>query len=320
MNKIFLGEASDILSTAIPPESVDLTITSPPYDKLRDYNGYKFDSKEIIKALYAVTKKGGVCVWVVGDAVIKGGESGTSFRQALQFIDTGWILHDTMIYEKNGAAYPPNDKSTRYGQIFEYMFVFSKGKIKTANLIKDKPNRWAGHTTFGNNTERTRNGELKKRKSRGEMIVQPFGYRNNIWRYNNGYGYTTKDKWAYEHPAMFPEELAKDHILSWSNEGDTVLDPMCGAGTTLKMAKQLKRNYIGIDLSEKYCKLAQKRVQDGTISESPETNKGEGDTQTSSKGEYAREHIPIWSTDSSQPTGGISSTDNKEDFLEGGSD
>lgn len=241
---------------------MDLVVTSPPYDNLRSYQGYSFDYKAIIKELWRVIKEGGVVVWVVGDAVIKGSESGTSFRQALAFIEQGFRLHDTMIYEKNGAAYPASAKSNRYSQIFEYMFVFSKGAPKTCNLICDKKNNWAGWGTFGANSERQKDGGIKKR---GEFVVKDVSPRNNIWKINNGFGYTTKDKWAYEHPAMFPEQLAKDHILTWSSINDTVLDPMCGSGTVLKMSKLLNRNYIGIDISEEYCKLAQKRVDSVTL-------------------------------------------------------
>lgn len=255
---IHQGNCVDIMSTW-DKDFVDLTVTSPPYDNLRSYKGYSFDYKSVIKELYRVTKKGGVAVWVVGDAVVKGGETGTSFRQALEFIDTGWLLHDTMIYEKNGAAYPANEKSNRYSQVFEYMFVFSKGKPKTHNLICDKPNKWAGFSNFGTNSGRGKDGVLKKQNT---FVIKDFSPRNNIWKINNGFGYTTKDKFAYEHPAMFPESLARDHIITWSNPGDTVLDPFCGSGTTLKMAKELGRQYIGVDISPEYCEISKKRVNE----------------------------------------------------------
>jgi len=257
MSEIFCGKAEDVLKEKVADESIDLTVTSPPYDNLRKYQGYSFAVQTIIAELYRVTKKGGVVVWVVGDAVIKGGESGTSFRQALAFIEAGWLLHDTMIYEKNGAAYPASAKSNRYSQVFEYMFVFSKGKPKTHNLICDKANKWAGFGTFGQNSERQADSTIKKR---GEFVVKDFSPRNNIWRINNGFGYTTKDKYAYEHPAMFPEALARDHIITWSNPGDWILDPMAGAGTTLKQADLLGRNYIGIEMSPEYIEICKKRV------------------------------------------------------------
>lgn len=130
--------------------SIDLTVTSPPYDDLRNYKGYSFDFENIAKELYRVTKTGGILVWIVGDATSKGSESGTSFRQALYFKECGFNLHDTMIYEKNSSSFPAARTSKRYTQIFEYMFVFCKGKIRNdISLLCDKPNKWAGHTNWG---------------------------------------------------------------------------------------------------------------------------------------------------------------------------
>lgn len=255
LNKVICGDSALILAS-IPSGSIDLTVTSPPYDDIRDYNGYKFTEEAIIKELFRVTKSGGVVVWVVGDAVIKGSESGSSFRQALKFMEHGFKLHDTMIYEKNTSSFPASKNGTRYTQIFEYMFVFCKDKIKTVNLISDKPNKWAGHTNWGKNTNRLKNGELQETSD--IKPVPDFSPRNNIWKYNVGKGFNSKDKESHEHPAIFPEQLAEDHILSWSNEGDIVLDPFSGSGTTLKMAKKNGRQYIGIDISAEYCELAEK--------------------------------------------------------------
>ena len=175
---IYHGDCREIL-----PElpAVDLVLTSPPYDDLREYSGKGFDFKTVIDSIIPMLGGGSVCVWVVGDAVIDGSESGNSFRQALRFINGGLSLHDTMIYEKNGAAYPANDKSNRYTQIFEYMFVMSNGKPKTTNLLRDKFNIWAGSGTFGQNSERQRDGEIKKR---GKFIVPPYSIRNNIFIFN----------------------------------------------------------------------------------------------------------------------------------------
>jgi len=254
--KILCGACQTVMATS-PEESVDLTVTSPPYDNIREYKGYCFEKEdfdEIVKQLYRVTKKGGVVVWIVGDATMKGSETGTSFRQALGFMTGGFKLHDTMIYEKNTSSFPARRTGKRYTQIFEYMFVFCKGKIKTGNLICDKPNKWAGHTNWGKNTQRGKDGKLKETKD--IKPVPDFSPRNNIWRYNVGKGFNSKDKESHNHPAIFPEKLAEDHILSWSNEGDTVLDPFMGSGTTCKMAKKNARKYIGIDISEEYCKLA----------------------------------------------------------------
>jgi len=222
---------------------IDLVVTSPPYDNLRKYNGYDFDFESIAKELYRVIKDGGVLVWVVGDATHKGSESGTSFKQALFFKEIGFRLHDTMIYEKNSASYPAHRKSTRYTQIFEYMFVFCKDGIKTHNLICDKKNKWAGYKDFS--------GKLKN-------PVPEFSPRNNIWKYTTSFNDKTN------HPAVFPEELAQDHILTWSNEGDLVYDPFMGSGTTAKMSILNNRNWIGSEISSEYCEIANKRIEEVT--------------------------------------------------------
>jgi len=243
----------------MPDCFIDLTVTSPPYDNLRDYNCYSFDFESIAKELYRVTKKGGVVVWVIGDATINGSETGTSFKQALFFMECGFNLHDTMIYEKNGATYPANDKSNRYSQVFEYMFVFSKGKPNASNLFKDKKNRWAGSKKFGKQSNRQKNGTLDKKGSR--VTSGEFGYRNNIWKFNRGYGYSTNDDIAFQHPAIFPEKLAYDHIISWSNENDLIYDPFMGSGTTAKAAMSANRNWIGSEISKEYCDIIEKRLQ-----------------------------------------------------------
>ncbi len=263
-NTIFLGDAVDIMS-GFDNEIIDLTVTSPPYDNLRTYNGkikdevtyedgFSFPFVEMAKQLFRVTKKGGVVIWVVNDQVKNGGETGSSFRQALKFMEIGFTLHDTMIYHKNGAPFP---ETGRYSQVFEYMFVFSKGKPKTVNLLRDKPNRWAGFSNFGDPSKRLKEGELKKVE---KFTVAEFGTRYNVWYITNGAGFSSKDTIAFEHPAIFPESLAEDHILSWSNEGDLVLDPMAGSGTTLKMAKINNRNFVGIDINPEYVDLCHRRV------------------------------------------------------------
>jgi len=238
-------------------EPVDLVVTSPPYDNLRDYKGYNFDFKGIAKELFKKTKQGGVVVWVVGDATIHGSETGTSFRHALYFKELGFNLHDTMIYEKNGAAYPASDKSNRYSQVFEYMFVFSKLKPKTVNLIQDKKNNWAGFGSFGQTSGRQVSGGLKKR---GRFVVREYSYRNNIWKINNGFGYGSRDNIAYEHPATFPDALAGDHILTWSDKKNIIMDPMCGSGTVAIMCERYNRRWIGIEISLDYCRIAKERI------------------------------------------------------------
>ena len=262
MNEIICGDNLSVMKE-MKDNCIDLTVTSPPYDDLRTYNN-NIDKtwgedvwKPIIKELYRVTKKGGVVVWVVGDRTKNGCESGTSFKQALWFMECGFRLFDTMIYQKNGPAYPSNDK---YFQIFEYMFIFSKDKVFTFNPIEDRFNKWYGKKFSKTRSRRKADGTVVKTVWDKEQGGQ-YGKRFNIWKYNVGAGYSTKDKIAFKHPAMFPEKLAEDHIISWSNEGDTVLDPFVGSGTTPKMAKKLGRRYIGIDISEEYCELARERIK-----------------------------------------------------------
>jgi site-specific DNA-methyltransferase (adenine-specific) len=235
-------------------ESVDLTVTSPPYDNLRTYNGYCFDFENIARELYRVTKQGGVVVWVVGDATIDGNETGTSFRQALFFKEIGFNLFDTMIYEKPPRGAVGNNLT--YWQTFEYMFVLSKGQPKTINLIYDRKN--LDSREGDNGTKRLVDGTLLN-VSRGGY--EEYGRRTNIWRYNNGKGHSTKDDIAFEHPAIFPESLAGDHIKTWSNEGDIVLEPFCGSGTTPKVARALHRHYIGFEISAEYFAIIQKRME-----------------------------------------------------------
>ena len=228
---------------------IDLTVTSPPYDNLRTYNGYSFDFEKVARELYRVTKVGGVVVWVVGDATIDGSETGTSFRQALFFMECGFNLHDTMIYLKPNFS-AVGALQTRYAPVFEYMFVLSKNRIKTFNPIKDRKCKTAGSKKSG--TIRQKDGTTKKKSNIG-TIQKDFGQRYNVWEIN-------PETSLYNHPAPFPEQLAKDHIISWSNEHDLVYDPFMGSGTTGKCAKDLVRHYIGSEISEEYTAIANKRI------------------------------------------------------------
>ena len=243
----------------IPDGSVDLTVTSPPYDNLRTYNGNidqwnleKF--KVIAKELYRVTTDGGVIVWIVSDATIKGSETGTSFRQALYFMDCGFNLHDTMIWEKPTFT-AVGALKTKYAQVFEYMFIFTKGKIKTFNPIKDRRNKYVGDKKHSG--IRQKDGSIKEKSSIGKPVAE-YGQRFNVWHMPTCQSKTERTG----HPAQFPEQLAKDHIISWSNEGDTVLDCFMGSGTTGKMAVLNNRNFIGIELDEGYFNIAKKRIED----------------------------------------------------------
>ena len=247
-NKIYHGDCKDIMET-FPDNCIDLTVTSPPYDNLRSYNGYVFDFDCIAQQLYRVTKPGGVVVWVVGDATIKGSETGTSFKQALYFKEIGFNLHDTMIYTKGGQGATGSNLS--YWQDFEYMFVLSKGRPSALNLIHDRKNKTKPRTRKESQGHRYKTGEKKTKRV---IVRKEYGKRFNVWKYHEA---GTRQK----HPAVFPEQLAIDHIISWSNENDVVFDPMCGSGTTLKMAQANNRNFIGIDISEEYVNIAKQRCQ-----------------------------------------------------------
>lgn len=250
---LYRGDHLEILRGIISG-SVDLTVTSPPYDSLRDYQNYSFNFEKLAIELFRVTAYGGVVVWIVGDETVDGSESGTSFRQALYFMELGFKLHDTMIYQKSGATHP---ESTRYYPTFEYMFVFSRGKPKTVHLLKDRINKWPG--SWGQTSFRNKDGSLDRRENK--VSYKKYGIRFNIWPINSGYGFSTKDEIAHEHPAIFPESLARDHIRSWSDPGDLIFDPMVGAGTTALEAEKLKRRWIACDVSEEYCRIAVQRIQ-----------------------------------------------------------
>ena len=248
INKIYNQSNLETMAR-MPDNFIDLTVTSPPYDNLRDYKGYTFPFEEIARELFRVTKQGGVVVWVVGDATINGSESGTSFRQALYFMECGFNLHDTMIYAKEN---PIPLTHNRYEQSFEYMFVLSKGKPKTFNPLKAKC------VTNGSYNNRRNTAAVKEAATRNrdeKTYVKTDKFRINIWHYTIG---NNEDK--TRHPAPFPEKLAAEHIYSWSNEGDLVYDCFAGSGTTLKMAHLQKRNWIGSEISTDYCELATKRI------------------------------------------------------------
>ena len=235
--------------------SVDLTVTSPPYDNLRTYNGNndlwgEHVWKEVLVNLYRVTKQGGVVVWVVNDATIKGSETGTSFKQALWAKECGFNLHDTMIWQKIS----PYQHNNRYINCFEYMFVFSKGVCKTTNLIKDRKNKWGGTQIHG--TERQASGKTKQLSEvQKSKKVKDYGNRYNIWDIS-----PVKTNRGESHPAPFPEKLAHDHIISWSNKGDTVLDPFMGSGTTGVACVNTKRKFIGIEMDNTYFEIAKERI------------------------------------------------------------
>jgi len=247
VHKIICGDCIKVMKE-MESNSVDLVVTSPPYDNLRDYKGYSFDFENTAKELFRVIKEGGVIVWVVGDATIDGSETGTSFKQALYFKEIGLNLHDTMIYHRY-ARYPD---SLRYFQEFEYMFVFVKGKIKTVNFLEDIC-RSKRYNIKEVGTKRKKDGSLVPWSS--TLPKTPYRRRGNVW----SYGVATNGTF-HSHPASFPEQLASDHIYSWSNKNEIVLDPFLGSGTTLVAAERLGRNSIGIEISKEYCEIAYKRL------------------------------------------------------------
>lgn len=235
----------------MPDSFIDLTVTSPPYDDLRVYNGYDFDFESVANELYRITKQGGIIVWIVADATIKGSETGSSFKQALYFIEIGFNLHDTMIWRKPD---PIPLTHNRYEQAFEYMFVFSKGKPKTFNPLKTK-------TKFSGKTENMKNWsnkDLKQSKRiRDEVII-----RNQKRMLHNVWDCSVNDGLKINHPAKFPEKLVAQHILSWSNSGDIVYDPFLGSGTTAKMAILNNRSFLGSEISDAYFEIADKRIKE----------------------------------------------------------
>lgn len=253
---IYNGDLTKVLPLLdIRPQ---LILTSPPYDKLRDYGGHGFDFDGVADAIVGAMPEGGVLVWVVNDSTKNNCKTGTSFRQALGFMDRGLNLYDTMIYEKSGVVYP---HQRRYYQSFEYMFVFTRGVPQTVNLLKDRRNKW--DAPWGRQTERKRDGSLVER---GRYEAKPYGVRTNIWRYHSG-GLMLKgiDKLNKEHPAPFPSALARDHIRTWTEPGDMVLDPMAGSGTTLRAAKDWNRKSVGIEIHAPYCAIIRKRVAQHTL-------------------------------------------------------
>lgn len=259
-NRIICGDNCEVMRT-MPSESIDLVVTSPPYDNLRTYGGHPWDFEGVAQELWRLIKPGGVVVWVVNDATVNGSETGTSFRQALRFMDVGFRLHDTMIFHRV-AKFP---ETTRYYPTFEFMFVLSRGSPKSVNLICDKPNNCAGQSLAAS-TQRRQDGKMQESWAmRNDARVKDFGVRDNVWRFANGFNHSSKDIVAFDHPAIFPESLARDHILSWSNEGDIVLDPFSGSGTTAKMAKHNGRQYIGIEVNPEYVEISLKRLEQGVL-------------------------------------------------------
>lgn len=236
----------------LPDNCIDLVVTSPPYDNLRDYKGYSFDFENIAQELYRVLKPTGVLVWVVGDKIEKGNKTLTSFRQCIYFQEIGFKVHDVMIYRKKNT---PFMRSNAYTNCYEYMFVLAKDKVATFNPIKTRTVRSGNEMLVAGKKADGINNKVLGRLNEEKTLT-------NIWEYAVGLGGSTSDKIAFKHPAIFPEKLAYDHIVSWSNEGDIVMDPFSGSGTTCKMAYLCNRKYIGFEISAEYTEISKQRLQE----------------------------------------------------------
>jgi len=246
INQIFVENCLETMNR-MPNGFVDLVVTSPPYDNLRAYNGYSFDFHSVVDQLFRVVKPGGVVVWIVGDATVNGSESGTSFRQALGFVDAGFRLHDTMIWRKTNPM--PKVKTKRYFDVFEYMFVFSKGQPKSFNPIMQATKQ--GGKIYNSTVKQITTGMERTQKT---FVLNGERFKDNIWDIAVAQNKTT-------HTAVFPEQIAYDHVLSWSVQGDIVYDPFLGSGTTAVAALKLDRFFIGSEISSEYAEISKKRIE-----------------------------------------------------------
>ncbi len=256
LNKIYNQDCLETMAD-MPSEFVDLVVTSPPYDNVRNYEGYEFDATAVIEALSEVVKTDGVVVWVVASTIHNGFETVSPQQQVLDFLTFGFQLYQTLIYSKDASSCALQS-TNRYLRNFEYMFVFSKDKPKTLNFIKDRKNVYGG--SF--HTQLSPKNPDGSRSRQPQQPIEEYGRRTAIWYYDTGKSKSTKDNIAYNHPAIFPEKLARDHILSWSQPDDIVYDPFAGSGTTLKMAAEEGRKYIGSEISPKYCQIIEKRLSE----------------------------------------------------------
>lgn len=245
LNKPYCVDSTEAIKS-VKDDSIHLIITSPPYDDIYDYD--KLNSFETLaREFYRILVPGGVVVWVIGDQFVKGSRTLTSHKQAIYFKEVvGFKVYDVMIYQKHNFS---NPMKKRYHNIYEFMYIFSKGWPRVFNPIKDRKNKYAGQTCWGRNTYRLKDGTLGER---GKPVNAEYGMRYNIWKINSGRGFTTKDDIAHKHPAIFPEALVRDHIISWTNVGDVVFDPLAGSGTVGKVAHVLDRKFLLFEINQEY--------------------------------------------------------------------
>lgn len=246
----------------LPGECIPLTLTSPPYGGIRTYDGHdEWDFMAVARELHRITVEGGVVVWVVQEQIIDGSESGETSRQRLAFADIGFRIHHTMVMARSSGF---QTSKIRYGRPLEYAFILSKGRPRHFSPIRDKRNKCAGETR--NKTNRNPDGSLVRA---GRWTTRPFGVRGPVWPYHTGKHHNAEEGYAHDHPALMPERMAEDHILSWSKVGELVFDPFAGAGTTLKMARLNFRRYLGFEANREYVEIARRRLRDAEAGLSP---------------------------------------------------
>jgi site-specific DNA-methyltransferase (adenine-specific) len=242
----------------LPDNCIPLTVTSPPYDKLRRYGGqrWSFETFEkVARQLFRLTMPGGVVLWVVQDGTVDGSLTGTSARQWLYFQQIGFDLNSVLILATRGWR----SQTSRYANQFHFGFVLSKGRPRAFHPIRDRINSTAGQRLRC--SRRSASGEAVTTYN-GDRRLGLHGYRANVWFYDVGGGKSTKDRYASRHEALMPEQMARDLIISWSRPGDLIFDPFCGAATTCKMALLSHRHYLGIEAHALYYRLALRRMRD----------------------------------------------------------
>lgn len=253
MGHLSIADAIEHAST-LASDSVDLVLFSPPYDGVRDYRGnWTLDLPALGSELLRVVKDGGFAVMVIADGTKNQRKSMTTFRTAVAWEDAGWSLFESVIYSRDGR--PGAWWATRFRVDHEHILMFYKGKRPRPVTHHDGlrvPSKHAGKKWTG--TQRLTDGTLVKTSA----TVAADKCRGTIWHYatSNSEGNRTKAK----HPATFPDALARDVILALSAPGDVVYDPMMGSGTSVVIAAQEGRRWLGNDFFAEYVEIAQQRL------------------------------------------------------------